>query len=95
MHPGSEPMNGDSVVVAAHDDAVERDGEMLVLVGTELALLSSVAAALVREAAEPKSIDQLGAVLVAEYGVPAGDTPTTAVLRIAEELLGRGIIELH
>ncbi len=82
-------------VVATHDDAVERDGEMLALVGSEVVLLSAVATALVNQAATPISLAALTDRLVAQFGAPPDGDATSMVRELAEQLAARGVLEFR
>ncbi|MDN4472013.1 hypothetical protein [Demequina zhanjiangensis] len=91
--PTPAPLAEDAVVVAVHEDAVERDGEMLVLVGSEVVLLSAVATALVGHAHEPADVSTLATLLVEEFGAPPSGDPFAAVCTLAGELVARGVLE--
>lgn len=96
--PGFPPplvIDDSAVVTAVVDDLLSRDGEALVLRGSELTLLSPVAAlCIVRTADSPMTVAALEALLLDEFGMPAGGEPAVAVRQILRTLVDRGLIEV-
>lgn len=87
------PLTGDSMVIATVDDALERDGQMLVLAGTHVLLLSALGAAVVTAAATPISLDALAARLVELFGTPPDGDAMTVTLDTVAQLLERAVLE--
>lgn len=88
-------LRDDSVVAARVDDILERDGEALVLCGSELSLLSPVAAtSVVKAAASPLTVAELADVLLDEFGPPPEGDPSIAVRGVLSSLLERGIVDV-
>lgn len=87
----------DTAVVTAYlDDALERDGEMLVLRGNELTLLSPVAAttmALSRDGA--LTVAELTRALMAVFGAPDDGDSDVAVRQILRSLADRGLVKVE
>ncbi|GIG53766.1 hypothetical protein [Demequina activiva] len=83
-------------VIAHVDSVLERDGEMLVLRGSDLTLLSPLASALVATVrAREYSVGQLAARLSAQFGRPEGMDPGVAVRQVLGALQERGLIEVR
>ncbi len=88
----SEALGPDAVVAAAYDDALSRDGELLVLVRAEVVLLSELASALVGYAGDGSTVSTLAARLTDEFGVPEGVNVVETVGTLAAELVERGVL---
>lgn len=58
------------VVVTTVDDALQRGDEVLVLVGSEVMLLSALSSEIVRVCSGGLSVGELGAHLLDEFGAP-------------------------
>ncbi|WP_156158984.1 PqqD family protein [Demequina gelatinilytica] len=98
MSPAEVPpvpaLMDDARVRSVWDDAIERDGQMLVLAGNEVSLLSPVATELVRAAREDITVAELGEHLAEVFGAPPGQDPAAAVREFLAALLQRGVIEV-
>jgi len=70
--------------VVGDESAVFVDGHVLVL--------SALATLLVTRAAQPTSLDDLAAALVAAFGEPDGADPLAATEQVVTELVGRGVL---
>ena len=88
-------MSDESIVVATVDDALVRDGQMLVLVASEVMLLSPVSSELVRVAASGATIAELGAHLEEVFGPPPdGKTPSEQIWIIVRGLSEAGVVHV-
>ncbi|WP_144018879.1 hypothetical protein [Demequina sp. NBRC 110056] len=75
------------------DDFIERDGQLLVLKGNDLTLLSHVAsAAVLATMDEEQTVVSLAEILIDLYGVPEGVDPAIAIRQIVAVLVERGIV---
>ncbi len=84
---------GDAVRVrSVWDDAIERDGEMLVLAGNEVSLLSPVATELVLAARDGISVAGLRDHLLEVFGSPEADDGDARVREMVAALMARGVI---
>ncbi|WP_062304523.1 hypothetical protein [Demequina subtropica] len=92
--PEAAALADDARVRSVWDDAIERDGQMLVLAGNEVSLLSPVATELVLAARDGISVAALGAHLAEVFGAPPGQDPGAAVRDFLAALLQRGVIAL-
>jgi hypothetical protein len=79
-------MEDSAIVVATVDDALVRDGQMLVLVGSEVMLLSPVSSEIVRVSASGVTVEELGEHLFAMFGPPPQGNSVADQTRI---MLGR------
>ncbi|MFV0633672.1 hypothetical protein [Demequina sp.] len=94
---GAVPLEfaSNALVRAVADDALERDGEVLVLHGSDLTLLSSIAGAVVLETLhEPRTVAQLTVRLFDQFGLPEGVEPGEAVRQVLGALVDRRIVEV-
>lgn len=83
------------MVVTTVDDALVRDDHVLVLVGSEVMLLSQVSSEIVRVCAGGLTIGELGAHLEAEFGPPPdGHTVHEQVRIMVERLREVGIVQV-
>ncbi|WP_062530191.1 hypothetical protein [Demequina rhizosphaerae] len=92
---GAVRLQDDAVVRSQFDDALERDGEMLVLVGNDVSLLSAVAAEVVRAARRGISVGALKRHLLGEFGEPADGDAGVAVRELVAALTGRGVLRVE
>jgi hypothetical protein len=96
--PEPLPVGGEARVVSVVDSALERDGELLVLRGNDLALLSPVASAVVMLARATGdggvAVDYLATTLFEQFGRPVGVDPNVAVRQVLAELSDRGFVEI-
>ncbi|WP_062387850.1 hypothetical protein [Demequina iriomotensis] len=92
--PATE-LPGGARVRSVWDDAIERDGQMLVLAGNEVSLLSPVATALVHAARDGITLDALGARLVEDFGAPEGRDPGEVLREFVTALVQRGVIVIE
>ncbi len=81
-----------TVIAAAYDDALARDGELLALVGSEVVLLSEVASALVQHVGEGTSVASLVDRLVEEFGAPEDADPIEVVSVLVGQLIDHGVL---
>lgn len=91
---GSVSISPQAVVTTSGDDLLERDGRVLVLIGSEVMLLSQIASAIVIAARGGIGVEGLTNSLVESFGVPDGGAALTAVEHLLAELVARGVIQL-
>jgi hypothetical protein len=85
---------GDMVVTTV-DDALVRDRQVLVLVGSEVMLLSPVSSEIVRVCAGGLSVGELGEHLLAEFGPPpAGNSVHEQTRIMVERLREAGVVRV-
>ncbi|WP_062521695.1 hypothetical protein [Demequina silvatica] len=82
----------DAVVRSAWDDALERGGEMLVLAGNDVTLLSPVATEAVLASRRGITVADLGRRLVLEFGEPGAVDPSDMARDIITVLVSRGVM---
>jgi hypothetical protein len=88
-------MHDQSIVVATVDDALVRDGQMLVLVASEVMLLSPVSSEIVRVAATGVTISALGTHLEEMFGPPPdGNSPWDQVRLMVARLSEAGVVHV-
>ncbi len=94
MTPAFAPFEiaDDAVVRSAWDDALERDGELLVLCGTDVTLLSPLACEAAIVARHGITVGELAERLRAAFGDPAGGTLAGAVRELVATLLACGVM---
>ncbi|WP_062462183.1 hypothetical protein [Demequina soli] len=85
----------DARVRSAWDDALERGGEMLVLAGNDVSLLSPVATEAVLAARQGITVASLGDHLVREFGEPADGDIGAMVRVLIDALIGRGVLSVE
>ncbi|WP_062466002.1 hypothetical protein [Demequina maris] len=86
---------GDAVVRSHWDDALERGGEMLVLAGNAVTLLSPVAAEAVLAARSGVTVGELESHLLEEFGEPKGRDSASMVRDLVSTLIGRGVLSVE
>ncbi|MDN4490643.1 hypothetical protein QQX13_07340 [Demequina sp. SYSU T00068] len=84
----------DALVTAAWDDVLERDGQVLVLAGNDVTLLSPLASAAALACRQGISVARLTAVLEERFGVPDGGDSSSAVREVVAALQERGIVSI-
>ncbi|MFP5358918.1 MAG: hypothetical protein ACLGHM_00220 [Actinomycetes bacterium] len=96
MTPTPEPYDipDDARVTSGWDDAIERDGEMLVLCGNDVSLLSVIATEAALAARRGITVSDLAERLVEEFGHPEGRDPGSLVRQIVAALVSRGVMTL-
>ncbi|WP_156155934.1 hypothetical protein [Demequina phytophila] len=82
----------EAVVRSAWDDALERGGEMLVLAGNDVTLLSPVATEAVLAARRGIAVGELSRRLVVEFGEPEGIDAGDMARDIITVLVSRGVM---
>lgn len=83
------------IVVTTVDDALIRDDQMLVLVGSEVMLLSRVSTEIARVCAGGLTVGELGEHLLALFGPPLDGTSVAERTRVVvTELCEAGILRL-
>ena len=88
-------MDDSSIVVATVDDALVRDDQMLVLVASEVMLLSPVSSELVKVAASGATIAELGEYLTEMFGPPpGGNSPNDQVRIMVARLSEAGVVHV-
>lgn len=94
---GPEPydLEDDAVVVSRWDDALERDGEMLVLAGNDVTLLAPLATEAVLSARDGIAVGELREQLFRVFGVPDGVDTVLAVRELVASLIARGVMRLE
>ena len=92
--PSPEPLDvADSAVVrACWDDVLERDGQLLVLVGNDVMLLSPLASAAALACEHGITVAALAEALVAQFGTPPDVDQAHAVRELLATLLGRRVL---
>ncbi|WP_062311214.1 hypothetical protein [Demequina rhizosphaerae] len=85
----------DSVVRSHWDDALERGGEMLVLAGNDVTLLSPIAAEAALAARGGITVGDLERHLLAEFGAPDEGDTESAVRALVDTLVGRGVMSVE
>lgn len=88
-------MEDDAVVTSSWDDALERDGQMLVLCGNDVSLLSPVATEAALVAREGVTVAALERMLTREFGMPDGASPGEVTRQIIAALISRGVMTLQ
>lgn len=85
----------DAIVVATVDDALVRDGQMLVLVGSEVMLLSQVSSEIVRVSASGVTVTELSDHLLAVFGEPpAGNSAPEQTRIMVTRLSEAGVVHV-
>ena len=83
------------IVVTTVDDALLRDHQMLVLVGSEVMLLSPVPSEIARICAGGMAVGDLGEHLLSVFGPPADGTSVEDKTRVRiGELLEAGVVRI-
>ncbi|MEJ3404868.1 hypothetical protein WDJ51_08990 [Rathayibacter sp. YIM 133350] len=76
-------------------DAVEREGELLVLIGERVLLLSTLARAIVEATDAWTPVGEIVAMLEAEFGVPDGVDPDAVARAAIDALAADGVVALR
>ena len=88
-------MDDDDMVVTTVDDALIRGDDVLVLVGSEVFLLSPVSSEIVRVCAGGLTVGELGQHLLAEFGdPPAGVSVHDQVRALVDRLRQLSIVHV-
>ena len=88
-------MDDEDMVVTTVDDALIRNHEVLVLVGSEVMLLSPVSSEVVQVCAGGLSVGDLSAHLVDVFGPPpAGNTAGQQTRNVVEALREVGVVHI-
>lgn len=74
------------------DERLDRDGEAIALVGTDVVRLSALAVVVLDACPSWTDPTELAPVLVARFGPPEGD-PVAAVQSVLDALVGRRLLE--
>ncbi len=93
--PGPYDLVDDAVVVSGWDDALERDGEMLVLAGNDVTLLAPLATEAVLAARDGITIGALGEQLFRVFGMPEGIDSGAALRELVASLIARGVMHVE
>lgn len=91
-HPASEPVRGAGTVRAAYTDAIELEGEVLVLRNSDCLLLSGIGGLIWLAANEPRELDALEQRVVSVTG-PHPDS-AELVRAAVEELRALGVLQV-
>lgn len=81
-----------TVLTSQWDDAISRDGQLLVLVGSDVTLLSPLAAFAVAKARGGVTVEALGELLREEFGVPEDRPLADALGEVVATLIARGVV---
>ncbi|MDE0573659.1 hypothetical protein ON058_09560 [Demequina sp. B12] len=92
--PPQPPLSlpADAVVTSRADDFLERDGEMLVLAGSHVYLLSPVAAEAMRVAWGGVPVAELQVALVEVFGKPSTGNIHEVLMAILAPLVDQGLM---
>lgn len=93
--PRASDLTSSTIISTCYDDALERDGELLVLAGDEVVLLSPLASELVWSARHGATLAETAAHLMNTFGAPEGADPGEMVRGLVNELVARGVLELR
>ncbi|MDN4475434.1 hypothetical protein QQX09_06155 [Demequina sp. SYSU T00192] len=88
-------LRDDAVVRSSWDDALERGGEMLVLAGNDVTLLSPLAAEAVLAARHGITVVALAERLVCAFGEPEGGDAGDMAREVVLALVPRGVMTLE
>ncbi|WP_042213596.1 hypothetical protein [Demequina mangrovi] len=88
-------LGADDRVRSVWDDVIERDGQMLVLSGNEVSLLSIVATEIARAAHDGITLEALADHLVEVFGPPQHTDGVDAVREIIDVLMQRGVMVIE
>ncbi|MGC4175666.1 PqqD family peptide modification chaperone [Demequina sp.] len=84
-----------SVVVTTVDDALIRDEQVLVLVGSEVMLLSPVSSEIVRVCAGGMTVGELGPYLERKFGPPPNEATVAAqTAMLVQRLADAGVVHI-
>jgi len=95
MSGEARPLADDAVVRSRWDDALERDGEMLVLAGNDVSLLSPLAAEAALAARRGLTVAALATHLEREFGAPPDRDRGEAVREVIAALMSRGVMTVE
>ncbi|WP_084075204.1 hypothetical protein [Demequina sp. NBRC 110052] len=93
--PRASDLLSTTIISTCYDDALARDGELLVLAGDEVVLLSPLASELVWSARHGATLAETVAHLMSTFGAPEGADPEAMVRDLVIELAARGVLELR
>ncbi|WP_062527371.1 hypothetical protein [Demequina rhizosphaerae] len=92
---GAYGLPDDAVVRSSWDDALERGGEMLVLAGNDVTLLSPVATEAALAARDGISVGDLRRHLLDEFGAPPEGEVDVLVQGLVDTLIARGVFRIE